>query len=94
MELHWTTRAMNERDDIYAYIAQDNPNAAARLDDLLEHRADSLLDHPLSGRPGRLPGTRELLAHRHYLLIYDVNHTHIRILRVLHTARQWPPSER
>jgi len=71
MELHWTARAMNERDDIYNYIAQDNPAAALRLDTLFERRADSLRDHPLLGRPGRVPGTRELLAHRHYLLIYD-----------------------
>jgi len=85
---------MDEREDIYTYIASDNPAAAARLDALFKRKAMSLLDHPLSGRPGRLPGTRELLAHRHYLLIYDINHTHIRILRVLHTARQWPPSER
>jgi len=93
MELHWTPRAMNERDAIYNYIAQDNPAAALRLDALFEHRAASLLDHPQLGRPGRVPGTRELLAHRHYLLIYDVDDTQIRILRVMHTARQWPPLE-
>jgi len=31
-------------------------------------------------------------AHRHYLLIDDITGEHIRILRVLHTARRWPPS--
>jgi len=91
MELHWTPRAMNDRDAIYDYIAQDNPTAALRLDALFERRAASLLDHPLSGRTGRMPGTRELLAHRHYLLIYELNDRQIRILRVLHTARRWPP---
>jgi len=94
MELHWTSRAMNERDDdIYHYIARDNPAAAARLDALFKHRATSLLDHPQLGRPGRMPGTRELPVHRHYLLIYDLSDTQIRILRVLHTARRWPPLE-
>jgi len=90
MELQWTARAMNERDDIYTYIAQDNPAAAARLDILFKRRAEGLRVHPLLGRPGRVPGTRELLAHRHYLLIYDVNDKQIRILRVMHTARQYP----
>jgi len=93
MELHWTARAMNERDDIYNYICEDNPAAALRLDTLFDHRAESLLDHPQLGRPGRMPGTRELLAHRHYLLIYELNDRQIRILRVLHTARRWPPLE-
>jgi len=40
-------------------------------------------------RPGRVPGTRELLAHRHDLLIYDLDDQRIRILRVMHTARQY-----
>jgi len=93
MELHWTARAMNERDDIYNYISEDNPAAALRLDTLFEHRAESLLDHPQLGRPGRMPGTRELPVHRHYLLIYDLSDTQVRILRVLHTARRWPPLE-
>jgi len=84
---------MSERDDIYCYIARDNPAAAARLNALFDHRAESLLDHPQLGRLGRVSGTRELLAHRHYLLIYDVNDTRIRILRVVHTARQWPPKQ-
>lgn len=43
------------------------------------------------GRPGRRKGTRELVAHPSYLLIYDVSGRTIRILRVMHTARQWPP---
>ena len=43
------------------------------------------------GRPGRQAHTRELVAHRHYILIYDVAGEQVRVLRVLHTARQWPP---
>jgi len=93
VKLTWTSRANADRRDIRHYIAEDNPAAALRLDALFEHRAASLLDHPQLGRPGRMPGTRELLAHRHYLLIYDLNDEQVRILRVLHTARQWPPLE-
>jgi len=90
VKLTWTSRANTDRREIRNYIAQDNPAAALRLDTLFEHRANSLRDHPLLGRPGRVPGTRELLAHRHYLLIYDLDDQRIRILRVMHTARQYP----
>ncbi|MCI4592413.1 type II toxin-antitoxin system RelE/ParE family toxin [Sphingobium sp. BYY-5] len=44
------------------------------------------------GRPGRVAGTRELVAHRNYILVYDVAESEIRILRLLHAARRWPPS--
>lgn len=49
------------------------------------------VDHPGLGRPGRLQGTRELVAHRNYILIYDVAGDLVRVLRILHAARQWPP---
>ncbi|MFO1210519.1 MAG: type II toxin-antitoxin system RelE/ParE family toxin [Amaricoccus sp.] len=38
-----------------------------------------------------MPGTRELVAHPSYRLIYNVRGDTVRILRVLHTARRWPP---
>ena len=54
-------------------------------------KAERLVDHPDLGRPGRVSGTRELVAHHNDILIYDVVGDRVRVLRVLHTARQWPP---
>jgi len=39
---------MNERDEIYDYIARDNSATAERLNTLFKHRTESLLDHPMS----------------------------------------------
>lgn len=91
MELFWTPEAINDRDDIYEYIETDNPAAALALDEFFSARAAHLLDHPDSGRVGRVSGTRELVVHPHYMLVYDVQGTRVRILSVVHTARQWPP---
>lgn len=43
-----------------------------------------------SGRSGRVGRTRELVVHRRYIIIYDIRGDAIRVIRILHTARQWP----
>ena len=91
MKLVWTRPAREDRQAIREYIAADNPSAALDLDELLSEKAARLVDHPGLGRPGRLQGTRELVAHRNYILIYDVAGDLVRVLRILHAARQWPP---
>ena len=67
MRLVWARPAATDRREIRAYIAQDNPSAALALDELLSERAARLIDHPQLGQPGRVAGTRELVAHRNYI---------------------------
>ena len=88
-------RAVNDlalKIGVVYYIEIDNPSAALDLDELLSEKAARLIDHPGLGRSGRVRGTRELVAHRNYILIYDVVDNLVRVLRVLHAARRWPPS--
>ena len=91
IELFWTPEAMQDRDEIYDYIEADNPVAALALDELFAEKAGRLVDHPGLGRPGRVTGTRELMAHQNYNFVYDVADD---LVRVLHVARQWPPVQR
>lgn len=90
MRLFWTPEATQDRDEIYDYIEADNPTAALALDELFAEKAGRLIDHPGLGRPGRVAGTRELVAHHNYILVYDVVGESVRVLRVMHAARQWP----
>lgn len=92
MALFWTPEAIQDRDDIYEYIEADNPAAALALDELFAEKAGHLVDYPSLGKPGRAVGTRELVAHQNYILVYDTAGDLIRVLRVLHAARQWPPA--
>ena len=91
MKLAWTPNARADRDAIYTYIEANNPRAALELDEIFANRAAQLASHPMIGRPGRVANTRELVVHPNYVLIYDIAGETIRILRVLHTARRWPP---
>jgi toxin ParE1/3/4 len=59
----WTPEALQDRADIWDYIAADNPRAAARMDELFSDAAVRLADHPKQGRPGKIQGTRELVPH-------------------------------
>jgi len=94
VKLVWTRPAHADRKKIREYIAQHAPAAALALDELFAEKAGRLVDHPGLGRPGRVAGTRELVAHQNYILVYDVAGDLVRVLRVLHAARQWPPGRR
>jgi len=92
MKLIWAPSARRDRGEIREYITRDNPAAALAMDKLFERKAAVLLEHPRLGRRGRVAGTRELVVHQNYILIYDLaGDDLVRMLRVLHGARQWPP---
>jgi toxin ParE1/3/4 len=74
-----------------AYVAQDNPTAAVRLDEEIDRHTDMLSDYPLMGREGRVKGTRELVIGRTpFIAVYRVKQKRIEILRLLHGAQRWP----
>lgn len=91
MRVVWTPEAQQDRADVWEYIAADNPRAAARMDALFSDAAARLAQHPLLGQPGKIPGTRELIPHESYRLVYEIDGETVWILTLVHTARQWPP---
>ena len=91
MELVWSETAEENLDAIVSYIAHDNLQAALEMDDLLRSAAKGLTNFPKKGKPGRIPGTRELIAHPSYLLVYTLDDDSLHIVAVLHTSQQWPP---
>ena len=91
MKVIWTPQAEQDRDDIWEYIASENPVAAARIDGLFSEAAATLLIHPKVGKPGLIEGTRELTPHESYRLVYEIDGDVIWILTLVHTLRQWPP---
>lgn len=91
MRVLWTLEASQDREDIWNYIAADNPHAAADMDELFSDAALKLATYPMLGRLGKVPGTRELVPHENYLLIYEIVQETVWILALVHAARQWPP---
>ena len=76
--------------EICRYIAADDARAAARVVERVQAAVRSLAEVPHRGRPGRWPGTRELVVPRTPSIVpYRVAGEVIEILRVFH-ARRWP----
>lgn len=94
MRLVWSFEAIEDLISLRAYIAEESPAGARRVvSRILQVVEDLLPQHPHMGRPGRVPGTRELVVPRTaYIVPYRVQRGTIQILRVYHSARRWPDS--
>lgn len=86
MRVVWTPEAQQDRADVWDYIAADNPRAAARMDELFSDAAALLAQHPHRGKPGRIPGTRELIPHESYRLVYQIDGETVWILTLVLSA--------
>ncbi len=89
----WSPQAVGDVARIAAYIAAENPVAAAKVAREILVAGDSLAVFPRRGRPASLPGRRELLAVRPYVLVYRILPGDVvDILRIWHAAQDRPGS--
>lgn len=86
----WRETARRQLAEIVAFIAEDNPQAARRLKERIESVVVPLAQYPYLYPSGRVAGTRELVAHPNYLIVYKVAAERVEIVAVLHARRQYP----
>lgn len=90
LPIRWNAKALDELDAIAGYIAHLNPIAAEGLQDLIETSVLPLSEHPYLYRLGRVAGTRELVVHPNYIVVYRVLSDQVEIVGVLHATREYP----
>jgi toxin ParE1/3/4 len=92
MNILWSPEAIDDLTLLRAYIAEDDPAAARGVVLHIIHNVEQLLpNHAQMGRPGRVPGTRELVIPKTLFLVpYRLQRNIIQLLRVYHGARRWP----
>ena len=91
MTVVWSARAIRHLSALRAYIARENPDAAAGVALMLLAAVERLAELPSLGRPGRLAGTRELVVPgTPYLIPYRVRSERLEIIAVFHQRQQWP----
>ena len=86
----WRAEARASFAKIIRYIARRDPAAARRMKAVIETAVLPIGEHPLLFRPGRVEGTREIVAHPNYIITYRVMADRIEIVDVFHARRQYP----
>jgi plasmid stabilization system protein ParE len=71
-------------------ISQDNPVAAADLDEIFESKGEVARQRPTLYRKGRVEGTREIVAASNYIIVYMIKDECVQVLRIIHARQQWP----
>ncbi len=90
--IEWTEQATRQLDQAYDYIALSNSEeVATRITVQIVAVVQQLATFPMSGRSGRVPGTRELvISNTPFVAVYALDRDRIVILALYHGAQQWP----
>ena len=94
MNFTWSNYALQDLNDIYSFIAEEDHITASNVVNKIIENAENILKiFPFGGKKGRVAGTRELvLTKTSYVIVYRVNESSLIIVAVLHGRREWPKS--
>ena len=91
MRVNWLRAALRNLNAEAEYIALDDPRVAQLVVGRVLQAVSMLAEQPGLGRPGRVPGTRELVVKKtRYVVPYRVRGDVVEVLRVFHTTRRLP----
>ncbi|GAA04521.1 type II toxin-antitoxin system RelE/ParE family toxin [Photobacterium leiognathi] len=87
----WEEESLNDREKIFEFLYDFNPDAAERTDELIELKVENLLEQPLMGikRDG-IRGRLLIIPEISMIVAYWVDGSVIRIMRVLHQKQKFP----
>lgn len=95
MRVRWTLPASEQLEEIFRYIARDNPGAAYRTVQRIRAAIRKKALMPYSGRIGRIADTREVFViGTSYLVAYRIyaQEGFIQVLAIRHGKQEWPES--
>ena len=89
MKLRYARGALSDLDEIFSYIARDNPRAATRLVTRIEQVAELIAGQPYIGTVTRKSNFRRFPV-GNYLIVYEIRSDEVIIQYVRHSARRRP----
>jgi toxin ParE1/3/4 len=91
MKAVWSRRAIRHLVYLREYIEKDSEQNAALVAKRILEAVDLLQTQPGMGRPGRAPGTRELVVpDTPYIIPYRVRRGRLELIAVFHGRQKWP----
>jgi toxin ParE1/3/4 len=91
-EIEWTDQTTRQLDQAHDSIALSNSaEIAGRITKQIITTIQQLAVFPMSGRTGRVQGTRELvISNTPFIAAYALDRHRIVILAIYHGAQKWP----
>jgi len=91
MKAVWSRRAIGHLVALSEYIGRDSEQNAALVAQRILRSVDLLTKQPEMGRPGRVPGTRELVVpDTPYVIPYRLRCGRLELIAVFHGRQRWP----
>lgn len=91
MNVIWSRRAIRHLVALREYIEKDSEQKAALVAKRILTVIDLLQTQPAMGRPGRVPGTRELVVpDTPYIIPYRIRRDRLELIAVFHGRQKWP----
>lgn len=89
--IFWEDESLNDREKIFEFLFDFNPDAAEKTDQIIEAKVENLLEHPLMGVQRDIIRGRILIIPEVSMIVsYWVDGEIIRIMRVLHQKQKFP----
>ncbi|NVD08325.1 type II toxin-antitoxin system RelE/ParE family toxin [Vibrio sp. JPW-9-11-11] len=87
----WEEESLNDREKIFEFLYDFNPDAADKTDEIIETKVENLLEQPRMGvqRDG-IRGRLLIIPEISMIVSYWVDGSVIRIMRVLHQKQKFP----
>ncbi|HIF9505246.1 TPA: type II toxin-antitoxin system RelE/ParE family toxin [Photobacterium damselae] len=87
----WEEESLNDREKIFEFLYNFNPDIAEKTDQLIETEVENLLEQPFMGvqRDG-IRGRLLIIPDISMIVSYWVEKDIIRIIRVLHQKQKFP----
>lgn len=89
--IFWEEESLNDREKIFEFLYDFNPDVAEKTDKIIEAKVENLLEQPLMGvqREG-IRGRLLIIPEVSMVVSYFVDGSTVRILRILHQKQKFP----
>lgn len=89
--IYWEEESLNDREKIFEFLYDFNPDAAEKTDNIIEQKVENLIEQPLMGvqRDG-IKGRLLIIPEISMIISYWVENCDVRIMRVLHQKQKFP----